>query len=188
MDSKGPMALAKHLGLASPAAIFGNMSPVEGALISLFEKNSELRPLTIGYAGGCDASDIPEPLWCTMQELGRSMLANANELWDQLEWLSANAKMVDVGVVPIMVIESANTKGTQQFHDTRCPGVAVCVSFDDRGAGWSMYRFNDDARVDFSRLADDPCMLFCHAGGFIGKTRARLPLDEVLALCARAIK
>jgi len=193
MDSKGPMALAKHLGLATPDAVFKNMSPVEGAMISLFEKRTEMRPLTIGYAGGCDASDIPEPLWDTMQVLGRSMLANANELWEQREWLSANAKMIDVGGVPTMVIESSNTKGTQQFRDTRCPGVAICLSYDDRGAGWSLYRFNDDPRVDFSRLSDEAVMvdgrvLFAHAGGFIAKTRARLPLDEVLALVTLALR
>jgi len=174
MDSKGPMALAKHLGLASPDAIFKNLSPIEGGLVGLFEKQSTIE----------DSSLLAH----IMRLLGGDLLEYANVLRGQIEWLSANARMVDIGSVPAMLVESSNTEGTQQFRDSKCPGVGISISWDDRGAGWALYRFNDHPAVDFSRLEGDPAILFAHKGGFIAKTRERLPMDEVLALVKRALK
>ena len=173
MDSKGPFALATHLG-CQPDAIFKNLSPIEGAVVTMFEEVDYLL-------------DNKSTLMRLLQGLGNRFLEHAEELWSQLEWLTANAKMVDICGVPAMVIESTNTKATQQFRDTRCPGVGICISWDDRGGGWSLYRFNDHPQVDFSRLEGRPAVVFAHKSGFIAKTAERLPLSDILTLCELAV-
>ena len=50
--------------------------------------------------------------------------------------------------------------------------VLAIVSPDSRGEGYGMRRFNDDARLDFSELAEEPDVHFAHARGFIAKTSA----------------
>lgn len=182
MDSKGPFELAKKLG-CSPDALFKNMSPIEGALVEMFEKRTTL-PVT-RYVPEDDHGEYR--LTMIMKDLGRSMLAYAEELHRQMEWLMANANIVDIAGVPALVVESTNTKGTQKYRDRFHPELGICLSWDDRGGGWSLYRFNDNKRVDFSRLKDDPAVLFSHAGGFIAKTREKLPLDQVLDLAKKAV-
>lgn len=174
MDSKGPFVLAQTLG-CQPDAIFRNMSPIEGAMVELFEKRQALNSETDLFG-------------MVMADIGRAMLGYAEEIWGQLEWLQKNAQLMTIGTVPAMVIESDNTKGTQKYRDARHPELGICISHDDRGAGWSLYRFNDHPQVDFSRVKDDPRVLFAHAGGFIAKTKERLPLSEVYALVRRALK
>lgn len=176
MDSKGPMALAKHLG-CPPAAIFGNLSPIEGAVIDMFEDESRIEV--------CEGGE--DFLAVLMRDLGRGFISYANELHAQMEWLIANAKLSEIGPVPCMILESANTKGVQKYRDHFCPGVGISICWDDRGAGWALYRFNDHPQVDFFLLKDDPRIEFAHPGGFIAKTKGRLSLSEVCELAMGAI-
>ena len=176
MDSKGPMALAKHLGLANPSAIFANMSPIEGAIVSMFEKAESW------YLYG------EHPMFEMLRELGHQLSGYAEERWGQQQWLQAHARVVAVGGVEVLIIENTNTEGVQQFRDAVHPGAAVSVSWDDRGAGWALYRFNDHSHVDFSRVASDPRVGFAHNAGFIAKTRERISEVEVLALVQGALK
>ena len=172
MDSKGPFELAKRLG-CTPDSIFKNMSPVEGAMVEWFEGSTMLI-----------ATDT---LGVVMRGLGSRMVGYANEIYSQMEWLMANSRVIDISGVPALLMESANTKGTQKYRGHFHPELGICLSWDDRGGGWSMYRFNDDLRVDFSRLANHPAVVFAHAGGFLAKTHERLPLEEVLELARKAI-
>jgi hypothetical protein len=176
-DSKGRVALAQHLG-CEPGAITRNLSPVEGAMTEMFSKYTELKVgglMTDWFAG-------------VMDELGHQMLNHAQDLHTQTEWLQSNAQLQHtIGGVPVIVIESDNTKGVQKFRDQHVAGAGVCISHDDRGEGWSLYRFNDDPRVDFSRLEGHQDVRFAHKNGFLAKTRERLPLNNVLELVAMAI-
>lgn len=47
----------------------------------------------------------------------------------------------------------------------------IIVSMDNRGPGLTLFRRNDDPRVDFSVLDGDEAVTFAHKGGFIAKTK-----------------
>jgi hypothetical protein len=97
-------------------------------------------------------------------------------------------KVVDVKGVKALVFETTDTTGSQDLRDRDHTDAAVSLSWDERGNGWSLYRFNDDPRIDFSVLEGDSAISFAHKGGFIAKTITRLSLEEALALVARAVK
>jgi hypothetical protein len=48
--------------------------------------------------------------------------------------------------------------------------ILAVVAPDSRGNGYGMRRFNDDLRLDFSRLEGEADIHFAHARGFIAKT------------------
>ena len=48
--------------------------------------------------------------------------------------------------------------------------IISVISPDSRGEGYGMRRYNDDQRMDFSRLEDEPDVHFAHSRGFIAKT------------------
>ena len=50
--------------------------------------------------------------------------------------------------------------------------VVGTVSPDRRSTGYGLSRYRDSARLDFTRLADQPGVHFVHARGFIAKTSA----------------
>ena len=171
MDSKGPCALAALIG-CDPKIVFANPSPVEGALLELFQ--------------GMEA--IPYYAWLhtAMAEIGHAVLSNAKKLLERRKWLEENARVRFAGV-EILVVESTDTDGVSAFRDAEHPDAAICVSHDDRDGGWSLYRFDDDPRVDFSLVAGDSRIKFAHTNGFIAKTKERLGLDEVLGICRNAL-
>lgn len=184
-DSKGPNALADYLG-CSTEAIFKNMSPIEGALLDMF---GELSCIPCGPVVEHDQR-IEPLIERLMRVLGERLLQRVVDFVSRTTWFREHARIVynKDTEVPIMVIETKDNTGIQKFRDARHPEVAVCVSYDDRGEGWCLYRFNDDPRVDFAQIANDSRVSFAHKGGFIAKTCTRLPLEEVYDLIKVAVK
>ena len=50
--------------------------------------------------------------------------------------------------------------------------VVGTVSPDRRSTGYGLSRYRDSARLDFTRIADQPAIHFAHARGFVAKTSA----------------
>ena len=48
--------------------------------------------------------------------------------------------------------------------------VLALIYPDSRGEGYGMRRFNDDQRMEFTLINDEPEVHFTHARGFIAKT------------------
>ena len=51
--------------------------------------------------------------------------------------------------------------------------TGVAVFHDNRGEGLTLLRLHDDPRIDFTRVKNSPEVAFCHAGGFIVKTKSK---------------
>ena len=67
--------------------------------------------------------------------------------------------------------------------------IAASVSSDPRPPhGVALYRFDDDVRIDLSRLDGDEWIAYAHNRGFIAKTKAPLDEGEVEDLIRRALK
>ena len=50
--------------------------------------------------------------------------------------------------------------------------IIAILSPDSRGHGYGMRRYNDDARMDFSKVEGEADVHFAHSRGFIAKTSA----------------
>ena len=50
--------------------------------------------------------------------------------------------------------------------------VVAFVTPDRRGEGYGMSRYNDDKRMEFTKIADEPDVHFAHNKGFIAKVTA----------------
>lgn len=172
MDVQGPFATAKTLGL--PRFPFELSGPIEGQLMVAFEDATEIEP----------GSLLAQVLYL----IGMGMVSSAKEFAKKIVALAELVKVVEVKGVKALVFETTDTEGTQDLKEQKFPDAAVSLSWDDRGAGWSLYRYNDHPSVDFSVLEGDASVLFAHKGGFIAKTRERLTLDEVITLVERAVR
>lgn len=185
LDSKGPMQYGRAYGL-SPENVFRTFSPVEEALLDEFST----RERVLGYPlhNSLTGVDFIDSLGEVMKALGKRLLDDATKLQADVERLQRQAQLVDVAGVTCMVIPSKDTNGSREFRKEFAPTVAVSISHDDRGSGWALFRYDDDPRVDFSRLEGNPAVMFAHKGGFIAKTSSLLPLDEVLDLVRASLR
>ena len=165
LDRFGPNNVGKELGIEDFGLIH---SPLELWLIDLFAES----PLLVQQL---------------MAMFGRSMLETANRLRERIRfWASSDIRRIKGHLV--LIGETDESEGSQEFRDQMDTPAVACISFDSRGEGWRLYRFNDNPIVDFRRIQDDPRIKFAHKGGFIAKTSERIPLEEVLELMESAIE
>ena len=174
IDSCGPMVMARELGLDKLPRELG--SPIEWAVIDSVAESSE----------------VPEWTRVLLAKVMADRASDALELRRRMDWLRANTRLVTLpGELVAVVVDDDKQLGIADYREELVAAghdVAISVTHDDRGAGWSLYRFNDHPRVDFSALAENEAVLFAHKGGFIAKTRERLPMGAVKALIARALR
>lgn len=176
IDSKGPFAWAKANGLEEFP--MGLSSPIEGAMKERLE----------AYSG----SDPVGPEF--LRELlyyGNSILKYAQKLHENYLRIKRDAEVVEVLGVRGLYYPEKEIDGLDRLRDElSTPGdpIGFAIVKDDRGEGLTLYRFNDDRRLDFYRLAshtDD--ITFAHTGGFIAKTRHELFKKDALALVWYAV-
>jgi hypothetical protein len=67
--------------------------------------------------------------------------------------------------------------GIDQFIESQnlAASIVGLVYPDRRGSGYGLSRFRDNARLDFTQIADQPEVHFAHARGFVAKTSANDP-------------
>lgn len=172
LDVRGPFAVAKSRGI-SPGDIFALGSPVEGALLGLFEQATVLL---------FDGS-----MFRMMAEIGHQLLDQliATELGRKA--VEADAKICDLGGVEVTILSLEDISGLSVWRERRGMSGGMGVWPDDRGPGWALFRHEDDPRVDLSVLEGAEGVNFAHRGGFIAKTE-EMPIEQALELARRAIK
>ncbi len=164
LDRFGPNNVGKELGIEDFGLIH---SPLELWFIDLFAES----PLLVQQI---------------MAMFGRSMLDAADRLRERIEfWSTCDTREINGHTILIGLTDES--EGSQEFRDRMEKPAVAAITYDSRGEGWRLYRFNDNPIVDFTRISEDPHVKFAHKGGFIAKTHNRIALDQVLDLMARAI-
>ena len=173
LDSNGPLSVARELGLEKFPN--GLNSPIENSILRLTQKSLELESTL-------------------SKQIMDDILHEAWEIEKGITWLRKNARFEEVKGVPVIwaAVKDLNELARDKFRDEIAPGyktpIAVQISYDNRNHGMSFHRFDDDPRVDFSKIEDNPEILFAHKNGFIAKTRQRLSLEECIELVEKSIR
>ena len=150
LDSNGPFATAKAAG-TDWAVIESFLGPYEDLVLAEFEKD----PVAVATK----LADMIVRKWNAYSSV-------ASRLKVDLPWWSD-------GKLMIADFTAADPKETEEISDALVPRQGVAVFHDNRGDGLTLLRLGDDPRIDFTKVKDDPEVAFCHAGGFIVKTKTK---------------
>lgn len=178
LDSKGPTAAAESLGV-KPDIILRLNSPVERLVLDLFAAEGE---------------EVNRLLVHSMLKIGRAVLAYPDAFLVRTAYLekSLTLSMVNgLQVVTMPVTEETRknpTLGLNWAIEKVAPNAAISVVPDERGEGLTLFRRNDNPRVNFTRLREQQDILFVHNGGYIAKTKAVVDQTRLKQLIALAIE
>lgn len=179
IDSKGPFAYAKAQGLSEFP--FGLVGALEAPLKELIEEGAQ-----------CVDDELAPHLRKLLLAIGNSHIKFVTTKANQMAYLEKEAVIIHIGDLVGVKYDSTESGALQQFRDELLKTKGVKLSFsvvhDDRGPGSCLYRFNDDPRLDFSRLEGREGIVFAHKGGFIAKTDHRLSERGVYNLVLDCIK
>ena len=126
--------------------------------------------------------DPGQPLWEIMRMIGEDLLDYVKSLRTRLDFIARHAEIwtVDIGGQPAKILFLTRTDplpddpsmGIDRYIEISglADEVVGTVSPDRRSTGYGLSRFRDSARLDFTRIADQPGVHFAHARGFVAKT------------------
>ena len=181
-DCRGLITTAKLLG-ATPATLARLTSPVDITLLRRFALVSRLEP--------------GQPLWEVMRMVGEDLLDYVRTLRARLDFIGQHAEIwsLDLAGSPGKILFLPRTDplpddpsmGMERYIEQLglAAEVVGTVSPDRRSTGYGLSRYRDNARLDFTRIADRPGVHFAHARGFVAKTSLN-EISQLQDLVARA--
>lgn len=168
-DCRGPKDTAEWLDMDRDTLAKLN-SPLDITLLKNFAAQTEHHP--------------GEPIWEVMRMIGGDLLEFITNLRSKLNEVSQFTEVwnlkkdKDEFKALFLPRISSLPEGASDVlgYQVRALGleeeVIAILSPDNRGQGYGMRRYNDDARMDFSRVEGEADVHFAHARGFIAKTSA----------------
>jgi hypothetical protein len=180
-DCRGLITTAKWLG-ATPATLSRLTSPVDITLLRRFALVTRLEP--------------GQPLWEVMRMVGEDLLDYVRTLRARLDFIGQHAQIwsLDLSGSPAKILFLPRTEplpddpsmGIERYIEQRglAAEIVGTVTPDRRSTGYGLSRYRDNARLDFTRIADRPEVHFAHARGFVAKTSTTDPtqLKTLLSL------
>jgi len=165
-DVTGPRETAAWLGVGREVLARLN-SPIDITLLRRFAGVSRLEP--------------GEPLYEVMGWIGEDLVGYVRGLRERIDFIAAHAELWEVGELKVLFMPRTEplpaepSAGFGAYLDScgLAAEVAGLVYPDRRGEGYGLSRFNDDPRLDFTRIEAEPEVHFAHARGFVAKTSAR---------------
>jgi hypothetical protein len=168
-DCRGPKDTAEWLDMDRDTLAKLN-SPLDITLLKNFAAQTEHHP--------------GEPVWEVMRMIGRDLVefitnlrSKLNEVSQFTEVWNLKKEKNEFKVLFLTRISSLPEGASDVLgYQVRALGleeeIIAILSPDSRGQGYGMRRYNDDARMDFSKVEGEEDVHFAHARGFIAKTSA----------------
>lgn len=177
-DCRGPNETAEWLGIDRET--LGKLnSPLDITILRRFASQTLHKP--------------GEPIWEIMRMIGQDLVDYVTTLRTRLDFVSEHAEVWEFDQFKAIFMPR-----TEPLPDEPSSGlgyhvealgledeVLALVYPDRRGEGYGMRRYNDDKRMDFTQLNDEPDVHFTHAQGFIAKTCANDP-ERLKTMLAQA--
>jgi hypothetical protein len=181
-DCRGPVATAEWMGVERDA--LGKLSsPIDVTLLRRFARSQRL--------------EAGDPLWEVMRMIGEDLLEYVRSLRERLRFIAAHSEIWEIlsGAARFKVLYMPRTDpvpdepslGLGRYLETCGLKDQVCgmIYPDRRGAGYGLSRFNEDLRLDFTRIGGEPDVHFAHKQGFVAKVIAEEP-ERLRALMSAA--
>ncbi|WP_269523764.1 MYG1 family protein [Coraliomargarita parva] len=178
LDCRGPVDTAKWLGTERDVLSKLN-SPVDVTLLRRFAS----KPV---HQSG-------EPVWEVMRMVGQDLLEYITSLRERLDYIKGHAEIWELEGFKALFMPR-----TDPMPDEPSAGlgryieqlgleneVLAMVYPDRRGEGYGMRRYNDDPRMEFTRIDSEDDVHFTHARGFIAKTSSS-GIERLKALLQKA--
>jgi hypothetical protein len=182
-DSRGPKRTAEWLGV--PRRAIGQLnSPIDATLLRRFAAAKVHRP--------------GETVYDYLRLVGHDLLDYLRTVREQLAFVSRHGERwsVAAGTTTIETVFLPRVEpGLEEpsagvMHWIKKQGlesvVGAMIYPDRRGPGYGMQRYEDDPRLDFTRIAGEPDVRFAHQSGFVCKTEATDP-ERLRTLLASAV-
>jgi len=179
LDSKGPTAWAKEHAVEKFP--FDLTSGIERGLKQLIENAPAGEPVPAPIVAVLAGAAAALLTWADGQAAEQAIVDKTTTT------MLVGTEAAVPGLVSMTTFTSAVTRRREDMMAAGAADIAFSITLDDRGAGHALYRFDDDSRIDFSRLEGDDRVSFAHKGGFIAKTRSRLGMDELMELVKKSI-
>jgi hypothetical protein len=171
LDDRGPYATAKILNINRfPYEL---VDPIGTAIVNLF--------------GSYFGQVLPETL-VILRTVGEQILSATKKFADQIFHLERVCEVIQIDGYKVLVLRTSDITASQEFRNRSHPDAIASISWDNRGSGWSMYRFSQHCPVNFGKLTGNPEVLFTHRDGSLAKTQRRLPIEEVLDLVSQSLE
>lgn len=169
MDTRGPNDTAKWLGVERDAMAKLN-SPVDITLLRRFAAST--------------AHDPGEPVYEVMKMIGEDLISFVRGMKERLAYIGEHAEIWEMafGLKVVFMprtepLPEETSMGLGRYIEDLglAEEVVGMVYPDRRGSGYGMSRFNDDKRLEFTRVGEESDVHFAHNKGFIAKTSAADP-------------
>ena len=179
-DSRGPNRTAEWLEVPR-RAISRLSSPIDGTLLRRFAAEVMHEP--------------GETVYEFMKLIGEDLLEYLRSVRAELDAIEGRVERWSVAVgddtIETLFVARADgplenpSGGLTRYarHSGVGEALGAIVYPDSRGSGYGIGRYEDDPRLDFSRVAGEDDVHFAHASGFMCKTTATAPerLRELIA-------
>ncbi len=171
-DCLGGRETARRLG--APSRVVNQLaSPIDIALLKRFGQSKRLEPAA--------------PIWQVMKIVGDELVEYVTSLRARLAYIKTHAELWPVTgdgrdfrvlfmprTDPLPSEPSAGLERFIQSLDDHANVIGMIYP-DRRGSGYGLSRYNDDQRLDFTRLLSCADVHFAHKRGFVAKTTAQDP-------------
>lgn len=162
LDTRGAVRTAAWLGVERDLLAKLN-SPVDITLLRRFARSE------IHQKG--------EPIYEVMRMIGEDMVSFLKgmreriaeiEVKSEVWWLNDQCRVLYMPRDSDALSEPSS--GMARYIDQKELGCVAMVYADRRGSGYALTRYNDDLRLDFNRVVEEPDVTFAHKAGFVAKT------------------
>ena len=164
IDTRGPNDTAKWLGVEREAMSKLN-SPLDITLLRRFAASNEHQPR--------------QPIYEVMKMVGEDLISFVRGMKERLGFIAKHSEIWEMtsGQKALFLprtnpIPDETSMGMGRYvEDIGLEEEVVALVYPDRrGEGYGLSRFNDDKRMEFTRVGDEVDVHFAHNKGFIAKT------------------
>lgn len=164
-DSRGARGTAEFLGIERDIVTKLN-SPIDVTFLRRFAMSRNIKP--------------GETLYEAMSWVGSDLLDYIRSLRERLAYIGEHGEIWDLGEFKAMFMPRTDpmpiepSGGMGRYLDSigKADSVAALIYPDRRGEGYGLSRYNDDLRLDFTRIGGEDDVHFAHKQGFVAKTTA----------------
>lgn len=177
-DCRGPKETGEWLGVDREAMAKLN-SPIDVTLLRRFASQSEHKP--------------GEPIWELMRMIGEDLVEYITNLRERINYIAKHAEIWEFDGNKVLFMprteplpEEPSAGLGRYIEEQGLENTIIAMIYPDRrGQGYGLRRYNDDSRLDFTRIDSEADVHFAHKQGFIAKTSATKP-SRLLEMLKRA--